>query len=68
MAVVLNWVQWWRFEVVVLKWGYAFWVLLIGESARASHLLHWAVVYRFGFRLLVRSLMLRTLLHWAVVV
>ena len=30
--------------------------------ARASHLLHWAVVYRFGFRLLVRSLVLRTLL------
>ena len=49
-------------EVVLLKWGYAFWVLLIGENARASHLLYWAVVYRFGFRLLVRSLLLRTLL------
>ena len=30
--------------------------------ARVSHLLDWAVFYRFGFRLLVRSLVLRTLL------
>ena len=50
MAVVLNWVQWWGLEVVVLKGGCAFWVLLIGESARASHLLDLALVYRFGFR------------------
>ena len=26
MAVVLNWVQWWGLEVVVLKGGSAFWV------------------------------------------
>ena len=35
--------------------------------ARASHLLDWAVFYRFDFRLLVRSLVLRTLLYLAVV-
>ena len=34
----------------------------IGADARASHLLDWAVFYRFDFRLLVRSLVLRTLL------
>ena len=39
----------------------------IGSVARASHLLDWAVFYRFDFRLLVRSLVLRTLLYWAVV-
>ena len=30
------------------------------SDARASHLLHWAIVYRIDFRLLVRSLVLRT--------
>ena len=65
MVVVLNWVQWWG-SGVVLK-GLCVWVLLIGESARASHLLDWAVFYRFDFRLLVRSLVLRTLLYLAVV-
>ena len=53
--------------MVVLKGGCAFWVLLIAESARASHLLHWAVFYRFGFRLLVRALVLRTLLYLSFV-
>jgi hypothetical protein len=40
----------------------------IGSVARASHLLDWAVFYRFGFRLLVRSLVPRTLLEWAFIV
>ena len=39
----------------------------IGSGARASHLLHWVVVYRFDFPLLVWSLVLRTLLYLAVV-
>ena len=34
----------------------------IGSDARASHLLDLAVIYRFGFRLLVWTLVLRTLL------
>ena len=37
-------------------------VLEIGAIARASHLLDLAVIYRFGFRLLVWTLVLRTLL------
>ena len=36
-------------------------------DARASHLLYMSFVCRFDFRLLVRSLVLRTLLYWAVV-
>ena len=39
----------------------------IRAGARASHLLHWVVVYRFDFPLLVWSLVLRTLLYLAVV-
>ena len=27
MAVVLNWLQWWGLDVVVLKGGCAFWVI-----------------------------------------
>ena len=53
--------------MVVLKGGCAFWVLEIGAIARASHLLDLAVIYRFGFRLLVWTLVLRTLLHWTVI-
>ena len=50
MAMVLSLVLWWGIGVVVLKGGCAFWVLLIAESARASHLLYWAVFYRFDSR------------------
>ena len=50
MAMVLSLVQWWGLEVVVLKGGCAFGLLEIGADARASHLLYWAVFYRFDFR------------------
>ena len=50
MAVVLNWVQWWGLSVVVMKEGVRLGLLEIGADARASHLLYWAVFYRFDFR------------------
>ena len=62
-----------EFDAVVGIWGGGTERVLrlglsdIGSVARASHLLDWAVFYRFDFRLLVRSLVLRTLLYWAIV-
>ena len=51
MAVVLSLVQWWGLEVVVLKRRLLVLGLSgIGSGARASHLLHWAIFYRFDFR------------------
>ena len=48
--MVLNWVQWWGLEVVVLKEGVRLGLSETVSVARASHLLYLAVVYRFDFR------------------